>query len=159
MASFKFEGHAGLARVLAGLLLDSPSADELLRQSHWVLPVPLSRERLRERGFNQSLLLARYLNHPGLLCDGLLRLRHTAAQASLPRHERLLNLTHAIACHPSYVSRFQHKRVLLVDDVMTTGSTLAACTQALQQVGVAEVDVLVLARADKDQGPQSEPDH
>ena len=159
IADYKFNGHVGLTGFWGECLrhraaeLDMPEAVEL------VVPVPLSRERLRERGFNQSLLLAKTLNHPRLLPDGLLRLRHTQPQASLPRHERLHNLAHAIACNPRHVEILQKRRVLLVDDVMTTGSTLAACTQALRHVGVAQVDVLVLARADHLQAPQSRPDH
>ena len=148
ISSFKFQGDAGLARLWGPLLEVVAQAHGLLQQVDGVLPVPLSRERLRERGFNQSLLLARALNHPGLLPDGLLRLRHTPPQVGLPRSERLLNLAHAMACNPRHVASLRGQRVLLVDDVMTTGSTLTACCHALAGAGVREVHVLVLARAD-----------
>lgn len=155
ITSFKFHGEASLARVLGRYLRSEAQSQGLLNQIDLVLPVPLSRERLRERGFNQSLLLARELKHPGLLPDGLIRLRHTAAQASMPRHERLQNLTHAMACNPRHVPQLSTRRVLLVDDVMTTGSTLTACCLALRSAGVRDIQVLVLARAEAHEAPQS----
>lgn len=155
IADFKFKQELGLLRFWGACLRQLACDKELLRQADWVLPVPLSRERLRERGFNQSLVLAQTLKHPNLLPEGLLRLRHTVAQASLPRQERLHNLAHAIACNPRHVQALQQRRVLLVDDVMTTGSTLMACSQALLNAGVKQVDLLVLARADGRQAPQS----
>lgn len=156
IVDFKFHGQTGLAPLWGQLLKPETTIGSLWLSVECVLPVPLSRERLRERGFNQSLLLAKRLRHPGLLPQGLLRLRHTPAQAGLPRHERLQNLTHAIACNPRHLPAIRDRHVLLVDDVMTTGSTLLACTQALLQAGVKRVDVLVLARADGHDTPQSE---
>ncbi len=155
VTSFKFHGEASLARVWGRYLRSEAQSQGLLNQIDLVLPVPLSRERLRERGFNQSLLLARELKHQGLLPGGLIRLRHTAAQASLPRHERLQNLTHAMACNPRHVPQLSTRRVLLVDDVMTTGSTLTACCLALRSAGVRDIHVLVLARAEAHEAPQS----
>lgn len=155
IADFKFHGDAGLTRVLSRYLLAEAKQRHLLNQNDLVLPVPLSGERLRERGFNQSLLLAQGLKHPGLLPDGLLRLRHTPPQTSLPRAQRLQNLAHAMACNPRHVQRLRKQRVLLIDDVMTTGSTLSACTQVLLNAGVEQVHVLVLARAEGQQAPQS----
>lgn len=155
IADFKFHADTGLARVLGPILRHEAALGGLLSTAERVLPVPLSQARLRERGFNQSLLLAKALQHPHVLPQGLLRLRHTPAQAGLPRQERLLNLTHAFACNPKYIELVRDKQVLLVDDVMTTGSTLQACTQALLQAGVKQVDVLVLARADRPNQPEA----
>lgn len=155
ITSFKFNAELGLVRFFGPCLRQQAASSGLLSQSDLVLPVPLSRERLRERGFNQALLLAQALRPPDLLPDGLLRLRHTLAQSGLPRHQRELNLTHAIACNPRHTKRIRGQRVLLVDDVMTTGSTLQVCTQALLNAGAQAVNVLVLARAAGHQAPQS----
>lgn len=159
MADFKFHADTGLARMFGPLLKHEAVVSGLLSSTNWVLPVPLSQVRLRERGFNQSLLLAKALQHPHVLPQGLLRLRHTPAQMGLPRQERLLNLTHAFACNPKHIEDMRDRQVLLVDDVMTTGSTLRACTLALRQAGVKQVDVLVLARAALQDTPQSASTH
>ncbi len=111
-----------------------------------VVPVPLHERRLRERGFNQSLELARGLagrTGIGLAATALSRLRDTVPQARLERAERLLNLKGAFAADPRQVAG---RRVLLVDDVSTTGATLVECTAALLAAGAATVDVAVLAR-------------
>ena len=159
IADYKFNGHLGLVRFWGECLRQRAAEMGMLKKVELVVPVPLSQARLRERGFNQSLILAKALTHPQVLPEGLLRLRDTQPQANLPRQERLNNLAHAIACNPRHVQDFQQRHVLLVDDVMTTGSTLQACTQALLQVGVQQVHVLVLARADGRQAPQSDPAH
>ncbi|HZF85986.1 MAG TPA: phosphoribosyltransferase family protein, partial [Burkholderiaceae bacterium] len=107
---------------------------------------PLHVQRLRERGFNQALELARRLA-PGR-CDPalLLRLRDTPSQAGLPRAQRLRNLRGAFALEPLRRAEVDGRRVLLVDDVMTTGASLAAAAQVLREAGARQVDALVLAR-------------
>lgn len=114
-----------------------------------VVPVPLHAKRLRRRGFNQvSLLLGEFEKEPGLyVCHRLLRRRRpTAPQAGLTRTARLTNVRGAFALAPG--QRVTGMRVLLVDDVFTTGSTLAACAALLKRQGAAEVSALVFARRD-----------
>ena len=151
---FKFREYPGLHRFFAELLKADPVAQALIADAGFVLPVPLAAERLRERGFNQSALLAKYLA-PGRMNQQILwRLRHTAPQAGLDRTLRLRNLQHSMAVNPSMSQAIRGSRVLLVDDVMTTGSTLKACTEALLEAGAKEVNCLVLARAAPDSGTQ-----
>ncbi|WP_297486413.1 phosphoribosyltransferase family protein [Ferrovum sp.] len=110
-----------------------------------VVPIPLSRQRWRSRGYNQALELARPLAH-WLRCpvqEGLFRLRATLPQAELPRAARQSNVVGAFRAS----ARLQGQRVALVDDVLTTGATLEAATEALHQVGVGGVDVWVCAEA------------
>jgi len=116
--------------------------------------VPLATERLRERGFNQSALLAKYLAPGRVSHQTLWRLRHTAPHAGLDRALRLRNLQHSMAVNPSMSQAIRGSRVLLIDDVMTTGSTLKACTEALLEAGAKEVNCLVFARADADSRSQ-----
>jgi predicted amidophosphoribosyltransferase len=92
LAQFKFQGDPGWAATLATLLRSTPWAEPLLEAADLVLPVPLSRQRLRERGFNQSLLLARHLAPRKADASLLLRLRDTPAQSGLSRSQRLRNL-------------------------------------------------------------------
>ena len=145
---FKFRDYPGLHRFFAKLLMSDPTAQALIADAGFVLPVPLAAERLRERGFNQSALLAGYLAPGRVSHQTLWRLRHTVPQAGLNRTLRLRNLQHSMAVNPCMSQAIRGSRVLLVDDVMTTGSTLKACTEALLEAGAKEVNCLVFARAD-----------
>jgi ComF family protein len=115
-----------------------------------IVPVPLHASRLASRKYNQASLLAAPLaRRLGVkLVTGVLdRVRDTRAQAELDREARLVNLDGAFAVHggPSGTS-LTGARVLLVDDVRTTGSTLRACAAALHEAGAADVHALVVAR-------------
>lgn len=111
-----------------------------------VIPVPLHRTRLRTRGFNQSLELARPLGaHIGrpLLVRGIERTRMTRVQAELPRAARASNVRNAFTVTADLTGR----RVAIVDDVMTTGETVRALSLALARAGAVRIEVWVLARA------------
>ena len=146
IAQFKFQGDPGWAAALAQLLRDIPAAAQALHAADWVLPVPLSHQRLSERGFNQALLLARQLAPEKTSTSLLLRLHHTPAQSHLARAQRLHNLDGAFAAEPLHLAQLHGKRVVLIDDVMTTGSTLHAAAQALRQAAVQHVTGMVVAR-------------
>jgi ComF family protein len=137
----KFHGLKRLAKPLGSLLtvFDLVGLDG-------VMPVPLSIRRLRERGFNQSLLIARVISkkfHIPLLMDNLLKIKETPPQIGLSAKERLLNLKNAFEVRGS----IQGLRLLLIDDVMTTGATVTECSKELMKAEAKEVIVLTLARA------------
>jgi ComF family protein len=124
---------------------------DFVRSLHWTLdgivPVPLGRKRLKERGYNQVALVARPLAYELDLAywpHGLRKIRETRSQVGLNMRERKENVSQAYQAHPSAVQR---QSILLMDDVATTGSTIAACTEALLAVGAQEVYVLTIARA------------
>lgn len=110
-----------------------------------IVPMPLHPLRLRERGFNQSLLLARHLgqqlNVP-VLPDACQRVRNTAPQSALPWKERGRNMRKAFDCSAAVAG----KHVAMVDDVMTTGASLNELAQALRRAGASEVSTWVVAR-------------
>lgn len=141
----KYERKYGLAASLSRLLVNvlPPTLDADL-----VIPVPLHPARLREREFNQSLLLAdsvaRRLRVP-LCYTNLIRVRDNPAQTSLPRSTRLTNLRRAFQVRRSEAVR--GRRILLVDDVLTTGTTLNECAKALRKAGAGDVYAVTLARA------------
>ncbi|MDB5941348.1 MAG: hypothetical protein JWQ13_914 [Ramlibacter sp.] len=148
VARFKFQGQPGWAGPLAALMRSAPWVEAAIEQADHVLPMPLSRERLGERGFNQALALARALSPAKVRPDLLLRVRHTPAQAELGLAQRLRNVKGAFAIEPLQVEQVRGKRVVVVDDVMTSGASLFAAASALRQAGVLHVTAIVLARTD-----------
>lgn len=148
IAGFKFGGDPGRAGPLATLLLSAPWVEEALEDAELVLPMPLAPARLAERGFNQAHELARRLAPRKADAALLLRMRETAAQSGLPRRERLRNLRGAFGLDPERSHRVQGRRVLLVDDVMTSGASLFAAAELLRAAGAARVAAVVLARTD-----------
>lgn len=148
IARFKFDGQAGWGSALALLLRSAPGADDALAQADALLPMPLSEQRLRQRGFNQALELARHLAPAKTRPDLLLRLRDTPAQSALPRAQRLRNVRHAFAVDPLRVEEVRGRRVVLVDDVMTSGASLFAAAQALREAGATHITGLILARTE-----------
>jgi ComF family protein len=125
------------------------AGDDLIEDCDVILPVPLHRRRLFSRRYNQSALLAQALGQvTGLpvLPDSLRRTRNTPSQGRLSPAARRRNVAGAFKAAPGAAERLGGRRVLLVDDVLTTGATVAACAQAIKQAGAAGVDVLTLAR-------------
>jgi len=146
---FKFHADIAWARSFARLLRSTPWVDPVLEAADWIVPMPLSQQRLLQRGFNQSAVLAGALetgSQRKLRHDVLVRIRDTAAQSKLPRSERYANVAHAFAVHPDWFTALRGKKVVLVDDVMTTGASLHAAAQALAQAGAAQTVALVFAR-------------
>ncbi len=154
IARYKFERQSGYSRWLAQLLLGIPGvADRLaaLGPKDWLLPLPLSAQRLAERGFNQAWELAQALHRrsacrAGLQAHLLIRIRHTEAQTRLNREQRLKNLSGAFMVEPLWAHAIRERTVVLVDDVMTSGASLNAAAKVLRQAGASSVEALVVAR-------------
>lgn len=148
--SFKYDGVRQLAGPLAGILYEGyrrhrPPADVLVA-------VPLHRTRHNWRGFNQSLLLAQALGERERLpvVSGLARVRETPSQVGLSARQRYANVENAFA----WTGRpLAGERILLIDDVCTTGATLEACAVALRQAGASSVWGLTLAREGWEHAP------
>lgn len=146
---FKFSGQPGWADAFARLLAALPPVRECLAAADRVLPMPLSRERLAARGFNQAHELARRLA-PARADAGLaLRLRDTPSQARLDRQARLANLRHAFALEPARAHEVRDRRIVLVDDVMTSGASLFALARVLREAGASHVAAVVVARTEE----------
>ncbi|MGB3942895.1 MAG: ComF family protein [Candidatus Manganitrophaceae bacterium] len=140
---FKYQKGNQLAMSLASLLVDALGS----RSFDLVTPIPLHPTRLREREFNQSLLLADRVAQQRtipLLIEGLERLRETGPQVGLSRKEREKNVRRAFRV--SYREAIQGKRILLVDDVYTTGATLREGAKTLAEGGAKEIVVAAVAR-------------
>lgn len=151
---FKFDAALDLADVLARRMLDAVEHSRAQRPD-WLLPVPLADERLRERGYNQAWELARRIAR-ALPCASdarlLLRLKNSPHQLSLPPAERAANVRGAFAVEPRRRHALRDRHVAVLDDVMTTGATLAEVARSLLQSGAASVQVWVLARTPRPEG-------
>ena len=144
--AFKYRGRTVGKGTFLALASESPPLIDL-SPPELIVPVPLHRTRLKERGFNQALVLAGFLfpnNRERIAPDLLVRTRWTHPQVSLSGQERRRNLGGAFAVRRP--ERVHGLLVLLVDDVFTTGTTLNECAKTLKAQGAAEVQALTLAR-------------
>ncbi len=145
---FKFAHKTGLGAPLAQLILTHLPQDFDSRRYHAIVPVPLHPKRLRQRGYNQSAILARELSKAlriPLVRHALRRVRQTGEQALIKeRQSRHANIQGAFqATSPALVSS---KALILVDDVVTTGATASECARVLKQAGAVSVLVVTIAR-------------
>lgn len=154
IAAYKFGEQHGWAGFFARLLLRTDGAAQMLAAldaKDWVVPMPLSMERLESRGFNQSWELAKAVTRQAqtaATADArlLLRLKHTRPQSQLKREARLANVKGAFRVDPLRVPDVEGRRVVLIDDVMTSGASLFTAAEALRNAGASQVSALVLAR-------------
>lgn len=144
--SYKFGGGLHVGRILQGM---AESAFERGAETlpDMIVPVPLHPRRLQWRGYNQSIELARRLSREHsipLMPKALVRTRNTVPQTRVAAGERHRNIKNAFEAIPK---RIRGKSILLVDDVLTTGATLAECAKTLRRAGSSTIDVLVLGVA------------
>ena len=151
---YKFGEQHGWAGFFASLMRQTPGVAQLLDElspQDWIIPLPLSAQRLQTRGFNQAWELASALARQSATpaqADArlLLRMRHTQAQTELRREDRLANVKGAFQVDPLRVPSLQGRAVVLVDDVMTSGASVFEAARTLREAGAASVTALVLAR-------------
>ncbi|MEZ9945032.1 ComF family protein [Vibrio breoganii] len=150
----KYRRQVWHARELASLLAERLTSPALI-----LLPIPLHWRRQSVRGFNQSDYLAEYLSQSlkekagvesQVLSTAIKRIKVTKTQMGLNRRQRLVNLKHAFSLSPRYLTRIQNQpHIALVDDVVTTGSTVAEVCLLLREQGVKRIDVYCICRASK----------
>lgn len=144
---FKFSRHLAFLPIMQHWL-QRPICLELVAAADLLAPVPLHPKRIKQRGFNQSLLLAQAFPGAAVVREALVRTRHTAPQVGLNPKERQENVKRAFAVtDPALV---KGKSVLLIDDLYTTGSTVKECARVLRRAGASRVEVLTVARVKYD---------
>jgi ComF family protein len=145
--SYKYNQHTYLRYPLALLTVERMSGFLEDFGPHLIVPVPLHRSRLRQRGFNQAVLLGKELSRQlslPMTPDALVRTRQTAPQIELSATERRLNVKGAFSVkRPDHIAG---RRILLLDDVMTTGSTMDECAKELKKAGAEVVIAATIAR-------------
>lgn len=144
--ALKYRDRLDAARLMGRMMTTAGTA--LLAEADVIVPVPLYRRRLWQRRFNQSALLGSAISGASgvpVIADGLVRTRATRAQVGLSNRDRRRNVRGAFVVAPGSQQRLAGARVVLIDDVITTGATVGACTQALLDAGAADVDVLAFA--------------
>jgi ComF family protein len=151
---FKYQGVRPLAPVLGGFLRRALPIQE---HFDFIVPMPLHWRRRWSRGFNQSALLAREIarRFDSPVKSILRRVRFTPSQAGLTNAARRANMSGAFRIKSG--AQIKGKRVLLIDDVLTTGATAAACARVLKRAGAAHVTLLALARTDRRENLQANP--
>lgn len=153
---FKYAGKIQLAEPLGRLMLNAYRRFWEPEKFDLILPVPLHAKKLRKRGFNQSYLLIRSwktisiplaveLSAIPVSTDVLIKKKATIPQTGLGRQQRLINIRGAFRVQ--YPQKVDAKKVLLIDDVYTTGATVNECARMLLKAGAEFVDVLTVARA------------
>ena len=146
LAQWKFHAQPALTRHLAQWIQQQAAWPALRDACTLTLPIPPSPQRLRSRGYNQTLLLARALGCPAIQPQLLQRMHDTPSQVRQGRAARLRNLRGAFSVPAQHQAALAGQTVLLVDDVITTGATVHAAAQALLQAGAAQVHAVALAR-------------
>jgi len=148
----KYDGLTYVSRAIANIMHDriitDPRAAEQLAEADCLIPVPVHREKEKQRGFNQAEKMARHLArrlHRRHLPEALVRQKETAAQRSVTGQERYANMEGAFAVNPEYAGKISGKSVILIDDVYTSGATAHACASALKAAGASKVHFLGLA--------------
>lgn len=146
---FKFYRKPKLGKPLARLLISRLPGNIDIRKYQAILPVPLHKSRQKERGYNQSTILARHLAQHyqlNLILDNLIRVRPTSAQSQIKgRKERQENVQNAFRI--SFPDTIRDRDLILIDDVLTTGATVNECSRTLKQAGAASILVLTISRA------------
>lgn len=145
---YKFEKRTTLVKYLAHLITTNLPNDISFTDYDFIVPIPIHKKRLKERGFNQTTLLA---NHISKITDNqvetnsLIRKKNTSPQSSLDREARNTNIIGAFQLLNSDI--FYNKQILLLDDVYTTGATVQEAVKVLWNADPKEIDILTLARA------------
>lgn len=141
---FKFKNCRAYAPLLADMMREYLDSYDIWAEFDYIIPVPLHESRLKERGYNQAELLAahvsEYLKIP-MRTDILFRIRATKRQSSLKRIDRVLNVKGAFEC----VKDLSDKKILLFDDICTTGNTLLSCASELEKAGAQTICALTLS--------------
>lgn len=145
---YKFGEQNYRYKAFANFMIKDKKIYGFLKKYDIIIPVPISKKRMKERGYNQSELIIKKcakLDENIKICTNMLyKIKNTKPQSSLNKEQRKINLKGAYKVHHSEI--INNKKILLFDDIYTTGSTLEECAKVLKQAGAYEVSVLTFAK-------------
>lgn len=144
---FKFYQRMFLSKFFAKFIY--AKIKEYLKDIDYIIPVPLSLKRLRWRGFNQTLLLARDLGklaNKEVISNLIIKTKHTKAQVRLKNKDRVKNLKTAFIINEKYLEKIKNKNIAIIDDVITTGTTVNECSKVLKRHNVGKIFVFSIAK-------------
>lgn len=144
---YKFQDKSYLYKTIVNFLLKNEKLFEIIKTYDTIVPVPISKKRKKTRGYNQSYLIAREIAvKAGIKINNkcLFKTKNIIEQSKLNKEERLNNIKGVYKLKNSY--RLENKKILLIDDIYTTGSTVNECCKVLKEANLKEIDVLVIAK-------------
>ena len=151
--NMKFKNHPKLAQTMGMLICEELLKQESLPHFDYIVPVPMHHKKRRQRGYNQAELVAKEVGRilgKEVRTDILMKTQNTKPQVLLKREERLRNLESAFKVNENIIIKdTQNKHILLVDDVLTTGTTINTCARILKENGFLYIYALVIAIAEK----------
>lgn len=145
IANFKYRDQTFLAKKFAEILM-TKIANEI-EEADIVCVVPLHLQKLYKRKFNQSLLIAKFVARTKLCYDLLIRIKNQKPQVRLTFKQRLKNVKSSFIVNPKYHNILKGKKIILIDDVITTAATVNSCAKKLKKYQVAKVTVVAIAKA------------
>ena len=147
LLAYKFHEKSYIYVCFVNFILKNEKIFEKLQSYDTIIPVPISKKRMKERGYNQSLLIAKNLSKElniSLQVNCLLKTRNIIEQSKLNKEQRKDNIQNVYELKNGEI--LNNKRILLIDDIYTTGSTVNECAKILQQAKPEKIDVLVVAK-------------
>ena len=144
---YKFNEKAYLYVSFVNFILKNKKIFEKLKSYDTMIPVPISKKRMKERGYNQSLLIAKEISkqvNMQLQTNCLLKTQNVIEQSKLNKEQRMQNIQNAYELRNEQI--LHNKKIILVDDIYTTGSTVNECSKVLSRANPKKIDVLVLAK-------------
>lgn len=144
---YKFNDKSYLYKTLSSFLLNNEKIFEKIQKYDTIIPVPISKKRKKDRGYNQSLLIAKEIalkTEKNILNNCLIKTKNIIEQSKLNKEERLKNIQGVYELKSSKM--IENKKILLIDDIYTTGSTVNECSKILRQGNPSEIGILVLAK-------------
>lgn len=147
MLNYKFNDDSYLYKTFTNFLLKNENFVENINSYDIIVPVPLSKKRKMERGYNQSLLIAKEISKSTKIkinSDCLKKVKNIVAQSTLNKEDRQKNIEGAFILKNN--KNIQNKKVLIIDDIFTTGSTVNECSKIIKQAGATNIGILTIAK-------------
>ena len=149
--NYKFKEKSYMAKTFAKFLINNEKLFEKIKTYDTIVPVPISRERMKQRGYNQSLIIAKELNKYiklEIAENSLIKVKNVIEQSKLNKEDRQNNIINAYEIKNEQI--LENKKVLLIDDIYTTGSTVNECSKMLKLANPKKIGVLTLAKVTND---------